>query len=129
MRQHRRPLIGSLLATLLMVAAVAAAGAVSAPTAGAAAKHVTITNMTFMPRAITVKPGTKVTWKNTDGVVHNVTSASSIKTTATVTGLFASASLSKGQTFSFTFKKKGTFFYECTFHAAMASMHGKVIVK
>jgi plastocyanin len=129
MRQRGRIGIGSLLVTLLVMAAVAGAGAVSPPTAGASAKHVTITNMTFTPRAITVKAGTKVTWKNNDGVIHNVTSASSIKTTATVTGLFASASLGKGKTFSFTFKKKGTFFYECTIHAAMASMHGKVVVR
>jgi len=76
-----------------------------------------------------VNAGTKVTWKNADGVVHNVTSASSMKTTASVTGLFASASLGNGQSFSFTFKKKGTFYYVCTIHASMASMHGKVIVK
>jgi plastocyanin len=43
--------------------------------------------------------------------------------------MFGSGSLSKGQSFSFTYKKKGTFFYECTIHASMASMHGKVIVK
>jgi plastocyanin len=43
--------------------------------------------------------------------------------------MFSSASLRKGRSFSFAFKKKGTYFYECTIHAAMASMHGKVIVK
>ena len=34
-----------------------------------------------------------------------------------------------GKSWSYTFKKKGTFFYLCTFHAGMASMHGKVVVK
>ena len=52
-----------------------------------------------------------------------------MSTSATVTGLFASPTLSPGASFSYTFKKKGTFFYECTIHASMASMHGKVVVK
>jgi len=118
-----------MLAVLLVAAAVVGAGLLPADAAGAAVKRVSIRNMAFTPQTITVNAGTKVTWKNADGVVHNVTSASSMKTTASVTGLFASASLGNGQSFSFTFKKKGTFYYVCTIHASMASMHGKVIVK
>ena len=118
-----------MLAVLLVAAAVVGAGLLPADAAGATVKRVGIRNMAFAPQTITVKTGTKVTWKNADGVVHNVTSASSMKTTASVTGLFASASLGNGQSFSFTFKKKGTFYYVCTIHASMASMHGKVIVK
>jgi plastocyanin len=114
---------------VLLVAAVVGAGLLPAGAAGATVKRVSIKNMAFAARTITVKAGTKVTWKNADGVVHNVTSADSMKTTANVTGLFASASLSNGKRFSFTFRKKGTFYYECTIHASMASMHGKVIVK
>jgi plastocyanin len=127
--RHRRFIgFGSLLLVLL-AAAVVGAGLLPAGAAGATVKRVTIKNMTFTPQTITVKAGTKVTWKNADGVAHDVTSADSMKTTAKVTGLFASAQLSNGQRFSFTFKKKGTFYYECTIHASMASMHGKVIVK
>ena len=63
-----------------------------------------------------------------DTVVHTVTSTNSIATTAKVTKTF-NKSLSPGQSFSYTFKKKGTFFYECTIHSYMPSMHGKVIVK
>ena len=127
--RHRHSIgIASLLVVLLIVAA-AGAGAAWAPAAGAKTKHVTIQNMSFSPQKITVKRGTRVVWKNTDAMTHNVTSASDLSTSATVTGLFASPSLNKGATFSFTFKKKGTFFYECTIHAGTASMHGKVIVK
>ena len=69
-----------------------------------------------------------MTWTNKDGVVHTVTSANSITTSAKVTKTF-NRSLSPGQSFSYTFKKAGTFFYECTIHYYMPSMHGKVIVK
>ena len=129
MRHGRFIGFGSLLLVLLVAAAVVGAGLLSAGAADAAVKRVSIKNMAFTPRTITVKAGAKVKWKNADGVVHNVTSTDSMKTTAKVTGLFASASLSNGQSFSFTFRKKGTYYYECTIHASTASMHGKVIVK
>jgi len=128
MRSRRYIGFGALLLVVL-AAAVVGAGLLPAAATAATVKRVAIKNMAFTPQTITVKAGTKVTWKNADGVVHDVTSADSMKTTAKVTGLFASASLSNGQKFSFTFKKKGTFYYVCTLHASMASMHGKVIVK
>ena len=52
-----------------------------------------------------------------------------MSTSATRTGLFDSGTLNPGQTFSFTFAKPGTYFYECTIHFAMPSMHAKVVVK
>jgi plastocyanin len=73
---------------------------------------VTIQNFSFMPRTIVIKAGTN-----------------SIKATASITGMLSSGQLSKGQILSFTYQKKGTFCHECTIHAAVASMHGKVIVK
>ena len=129
MRHVRRIGPASLLLVLLIAAVEAGAGTMPAAAAGTKVKHVTIENFAFTPRTITVKAGTKVTWKNADSAAHRVASTDSIKTTANVTGMFSSSSLSKGRSFSFTFKKKGTFFYECTIHASMASMHGKVIVK
>ena len=117
----------TLVVALLVVALVAVA---ATPTVAAAkTKRVTIDDFTFSPKVITIKHGTKVVWKNSDSVPHNVVSASDISTSASVTGLFASPTLNPGASFSFTFKKKGTFFYECTFHASMATMHGKVVVK
>jgi len=129
MRHVRLTGLSSLLLVLLIAAVVAGAGVTPASAAAKKVKHVTISNFAFAPQTITVKAGTKVTWKNADGLVHQLVSTDSLKTTATITGMFSSPSLSKGQSFSFTFKKKGTYFYECTIHAAMASMHGKVIVK
>lgn len=128
MKHAKRIGLASLLLLLLVASAAAVAGSTPAD-AAAKGKRVTIQNFAFAPQTIRVKAGTRVTWKNTDTAVHQLTSTNSMKTTAHITGLFSSASLSKGATFSFTFKKKGKFFYECTIHAAMASMHGKVVVK
>jgi len=119
----------SMLLLVFVVAASSVAGVVSTPAANAVTvKKVAIKNMAFTPQTITIKAGTKVTWTNKDAVAHNVTSATSMKTSAKTTKLFKSSLLTKGKSFSFTFKKKGTFFYECTIHKAMPSMHGKVVV-
>lgn len=129
MRHARRIGLASLLLVLLVTAAVAGLATTPASAAGTTVKHVTIQNYTFAPRTITVKAGTKVIWKNADSFAHRLVSTNSIKTTTRITGMFSSSRLGKGKTFTFTYKKKGTFFYECTIHASMASMHGKVIVK
>ncbi len=110
--------------------AVALIAVLVAPTVAAAAtKRVTISNFSFSPQTITIKHGTKVTWKNSDSVQHTVASASNMSTSASLTGLFSSPTLNPGASFSVTFRTKGTYFYECTIHASMASMHGKVVVK
>jgi len=129
MTHAKRLGLASLLLVLLVTAVVVGAGSTPAGAARTKVKRVSIKDFAFTPQTITVKAGTKVTWKNADSVVHNVTSTNSMETTAKVTRMFGSGSLSKGQSFSFTYRKKGTFFYECTIHASMASMHGKVIVK
>ncbi|MCM3024561.1 multicopper oxidase domain-containing protein [Heyndrickxia ginsengihumi] len=73
-------------------------------------------NMAFSPKVVYVTEGTKVTWKNKDAAPHNVVSNS---------GAFKSKELSEGKTFSYTFNKKGTYKYKCTYHAGM---DGTVIV-
>jgi plastocyanin len=126
----RRPAImgPALLAVLLL--AIALVVATAAPQqASAATKRVSIANFSFSPQTITITKGTKVVWKNADTTAHNVVSATSMSTSASTTGLFASPTLGSGKSWSHTFKKKGTFFYECTFHASMSSMHGKIVVK
>ncbi len=109
-----------------MPASPSAGGAAVTPAAGST---VAIQNFSFSPQTLTVKVGTKVTWTNHDSTPHTVTSASNESTSASPTGLFSSSLLSQGQSFSFTFTKAGTYFYECTIHAAMASMHAKIVVK
>lgn len=85
-----------------------------------ATTKVTISNFSFSPAAIKVKVGDTVTWTNQDEVGHTVTADNSS------TDAPASDLLSKGQSYSFTFKKAGTYTYHCTPHPYMK---GTVIVE
>lgn len=80
---------------------------------------VQIASYTFKPEKITVKIGTTVTWSNTDSVSHTVT-ADQTSADAPNSALFG-----RGQTYSFTFNKAGTYAYHCMPHTYM---HGSVIV-
>ena len=111
-----------------------ASGMAASPTASAAqtpatGNAVTIQNFAFAPATLSVSVGTKVTWTNNDTTVHDVTSTDGPAVGAATTSLFASGTLNQGDSFSFTFAKPGTYYYECTIHAAMATMHAKVVVK
>ncbi len=77
---------------------------------------VQIRGFAFAPATLTVKVGTKVTWTQDDATVHTVSD----------TGVFDSGTLPKGQTYSYTFGKAGTYHYLCTIHPYMK---GTVIVQ
>jgi plastocyanin len=80
---------------------------------------VTISNFTFSPAILSVAPGAKVTWTNSDEEPHTVTSADG--------GLmFKSAALDTKDQFSFTFDKPGTYKYFCSIHPHMV---GTIVVK
>jgi plastocyanin len=118
----------------LIAAACGSAGAstttpAASATAGSQTAAVVIRNFAYVPQKITVNVGATVTWTNTDSVQHTVTSADGLGTNASVTPLFDSGLLGTGQTFSHTFTKPGTYFYECTIHHTLPAMHGEVIVK
>lgn len=85
--------------------------------ATAADVAVTIQSFKFNPDPITVPVGTTVTWTNQDSSGHTATSDS---------GVFSSPMLSKGQSFSFTFRQPGEYTYFCDPHPFMK---GKVIVQ
>jgi plastocyanin len=88
--------------------------------AGAAAPNaVTIANFAFSPTPLTVAPGTKITWTNTDEEPHTVVSADAGAT-------FKSPALDTDDKFSFTFGKPGTYKYFCSVHPRMV---GTIIVK
>lgn len=120
------------IAALLVVAGCGSSsgGAQSSASASPAGRGaaVAIENFAFTPQTLTVKTGTTVTWTNNDGAPHTVASADSISTDANTTGLFESGNLGKGDTFSFTFKESGTYFYVCTLHAGEPAMHGEIVV-
>jgi plastocyanin len=102
----------------------------ASPSGGSATTdQIAIQDFAFTPPETTVKAGTTVTWTNNDGAAHNVTSTDGPAVDAATTSAFTSGQLGQGQTFSFTFKKPGTYYYECTIHASMAAMHAVVIVE
>jgi plastocyanin len=74
------------------------------------ANMVVMKNFDYSPMALSVPVGATVTWKNLDGEPHTVVS---------VDGAFRSAALDQNDTYSFTFKKAGTFKYVCSIHPKM----------
>jgi len=72
---------------------------------------------TFAPSPIKVAAGTTVTWTNTGISTHTVTADDGTS--------FDSGAIQRGDEWSFTFSKAGTFAYHCTFHNWMK---GTVVV-
>lgn len=77
---------------------------------GGSTVQVAMKNLKFDPATVTVKVGDTVTWTNEDSAQHDVIA---------VNGEFKSDLFGKGETFSFTFTKAGTYPYSCTVHAGM----------
>jgi plastocyanin len=84
--------------------------------AGDAGATVGIDKFLFGPMALTVKPGTTVTFENRDSTIHSVVG---------VGGIFRSKALDTDDKFSFTFDKPGEYAYFCGLHPFMK---GKVVV-
>jgi amicyanin len=72
---------------------------------------VTIDNYAFSPASIKVTVGTTVTWTNQDPVDHTVTVDNGNGPMSML--------ISRGQSFSYTFGKAGTYSYHCTPHPYM----------
>lgn len=79
--------------------------------------QIAMKDMAFSPANVTVKANTTVTWTNDDTVKHSITSYDG--------HIPNSQDLSKGQSYSYTFTKTGTFKYHCGIHP---NMTGLVIV-
>jgi plastocyanin len=119
----RRPL--ALLPLLAVIAALAAGcggsdsgGSSSTSTAsskpassGGGAVTVSMKNIQFAPKDVTVKTGQTITWRNDDTVDHNVTADSGAS--------FKSDNFGNGGSFKFKAAKAGTIKYECTIHPGM----------
>jgi amicyanin len=74
---------------------------------------VNIQNFSYAPANITVKKGTKITWTNKDFLIHTVTADNTAELN------LASPDLARGESYSFTFNKVGTFSYHCVPHPQM----------
>ena len=83
------------------------------------ASKVCIQNYMFNPMTIKVKVGTTVTWTNHDNVNHTV-NADNPSSAAP-----SSMDIAPGKSYSFAFKKAGTYMYHCFPHPYM---HGTVEV-
>ena len=98
--------------------ASAASQAAAGGVAGAsAANEVTIDNFAFNPKIVTVKAGSKLTWRNRDDVPHKIQS--------TDNRFAASPLLDTKAVYSVSFPEGGEFPYFCSVHPVM---QGKVVV-
>jgi plastocyanin len=100
----------------ILAAALVAALPLAAPAAPMTAT-VHIQNFKYVPAALTVAPGTIVTFINDDQEPHTVTATNKS---------FDSEGLDTNQKWAHTFAKGGTFAYFCEMHPYM---HGTVTVK
>jgi len=104
------------LAVVVALASVAPmARAADAPPP--AAVTVPIKSFAFMTMSVTVAAGGSVTWKNLDGEPHTVVSTD---------GVFRSAALDEGDSYTFKFSKPGVYNYICSIHP---QMRATVVVK
>ncbi len=137
-------ILGVVVVAVIVVASVAFITRL--PTAAPVAPsgpNVTIWNGTFcsdsgncgyVPTVKNVTTGTTVTWTNTGGMPHTVTTCDSAHYSSAgcaaqnAAGLdsFASVPISSGKTFSHTFTTAGTYYYYCTPHPWM---RGEIIVQ
>ncbi len=79
--------------------------------------QVIMTDLSYDPETVTIKVGDTVTWVNQDAPQHDVIADN---------GEFKSDLFDRGQTFSYTFTKAGTYPYHCSIHPGMA---GTVVVE
>ena len=112
-RRKLYPILGlAIVATIVPVAGVTGAS-------GAGSKTVTLQDISFGPKRLSISKGTRVTFAfRDDGTTHNVTSIGS-RRFRTITDR-ASGSPSR------TFSRTGTYRFECTLHPGMT---GRITVR
>ena len=111
---------GGLIRPIIVAIAVLAGGACGdggeedggTQTAPAGDGSVEIVNFEFKAPKVTVKAGTKVTWTNGDSAIHSVKDTSPLATPV-------STDLAKGDAFSITYDKAGSYSYICGIHNYM----------
>ncbi len=96
--------------------------AVQAEPSQPGAVTVNLTDFEFVPKELTIKKGTVVTFVNLDRAKHTVTADDK---------KFESGDLESGKSFTMTFDDPGTFPYYCEFHGDKGGvdMAGKIVVQ
>ena len=107
--------LGVVLVLATIVALMAGGGGGDAPAAASAVDRVEIKDFKYLPAAITVGVGTKITWTNVDTAPHTSSSGAS----PNPDGIFESGTMKKDQSRSVTVTERGTFKYYCAFHPFM----------
>jgi plastocyanin len=102
------------LARFLLALAVTVALS-SSFAAGPATKTVDIAKFAFVPKEITVEPGTRVSWTNHDETPHTVTSQGAKK-------VLSSPGLDLDDHYEFVFTDEGDYPYLCTVHPMMTGV-------
>ena len=97
-------------AALLLMAALPVANACASE---AATKTVSIDKFAYVPKEITVAPGTTIVWTNRDQTPHMVMARDKS---------FSSPALDTDDSYRFTFTKAGDFGYFCTMHPFMTGI-------
>jgi len=114
----------ALVVSAMALTATGALGALATTPAGAQSSgsgKVTVGDNYFKPDDLEITAGTKVTWKNTGKILHSVTPDKGKK--------FGTKELSRGKSYSYTFKQPGTYPYYCTFHGSPGKgQHGTIVV-
>jgi plastocyanin len=94
------------LAFALLAALAIDAGATETPS-------VQIRKFAFMPKEITIAPGTKIVWTNHDETPHTIIASD---------GTFVSKAMDTDDRFEYTFATAGDFSYFCTLHPYMTGI-------
>ena len=74
---------------------------------------VQIRKFAFAPKEITIAPGTKIVWTNSDETPHTIIASD---------GTFVSKAMDTDDHFEYTFAKEGDFSYFCTLHPYMTGI-------
>jgi plastocyanin len=85
---------------------------VSAAAIVAGRATIPISNYDFMPKSLTVKVGTRVTWTNHDATTHTATADQ---------GGFDTGTIQPNASRTINFTHPGTYTYHCAFHAFMTA--------
>ena len=105
---------GSRRTALTLLACVPfAALSIAAGAPAANSVDLEITKFAFVPKEITVAPGTKLTWVNRDEAPHTVTGKDKD---------FASKGLDTGDRYEHTFSTEGDYSYICAVHPFMTGV-------
>ncbi|HXI15243.1 MAG TPA: cupredoxin domain-containing protein [Chloroflexota bacterium] len=95
-------------ATAIMATAIARAASATGTAAALPAQEIQMREMAFTPATLTVKPGTRVIWRNLDRVMHHVQG-----------GEFDSGHLASGHYWAALLERPGRYAFICSLHPTM----------